>query len=155
DIVVQAHAMLARTFAKLNAGTQATPEYAKVRGYWKDPAAAQARLDKIGGDENEKIRRLGKVLTAVGEAYFYFGEQKKKETDRIRFPEYKGQGTRDDVLKHIKTKVADWMKKKRAAIEDTDKEYQKIIKLEPTPPPRWVIAAGSRVGQMWGKFVAE
>ena len=29
------------------------------------------------------------------------------------------------------------------------------MKLEPAPPPRWVIAAGSRVGQMWGKFVAE
>ena len=47
------------------------------------------------------------------------------------------------------------MKKKRPAIEETEKEYIKILDLQPTPPPNWVIAAGSRVGQMWGKFVAE
>lgn len=30
-----------------------------------------------------------------------------------------------------------------------------MLALEPFPPPRWVIASGARVGQMWGKFVAE
>jgi TolA-binding protein len=155
DVQVQAHAMLARVMMRMKSETNATGEYNKVRGYWKDPAAALKKLDTIGGDESEKIRRLGKVLTAVGEAYFHFAEQRRKEVDRIRFPEYKGAGTREDVLKHINTKVADWVKKKRPAIEDADKEYQKILKLEPTPPPKWVIAAGARVGQMWGKFVAE
>jgi hypothetical protein len=46
------------------------------------------------------------------------------------------------------------MEKKRPAIEDTEKEYLKILDLQP-PPPIWVIAAGSRVGQMWGTYVAE
>jgi len=40
-------------------------------------------------------------------------------------------------------------------IEDADKEYQKIVTLQPTPPPRWVIAAGSRSGLMWGDFVDD
>ncbi len=155
DVQIQAHALLGRAYTAMNAGTQAQPEYNKVRSLWHDPAAATKRIETQASGEDDKIRKLTKSLTAVGEATFYFAEIKKKETDKIRFPEYKGSGTRDDVVKHVKVKVVDWMKKKEAAIKATDLEYQKIIKLEPSPPPRWVIAAGSRVGQMWGKFVAE
>jgi hypothetical protein len=59
------------------------------------------------------------------------------------------------VLKHIQTKVKDWIQKKAPAIEAAEKEYLKILDLQPSPPPRWVIAAGSRVGSMWGGFVRE
>ncbi|HZU85375.1 MAG TPA: hypothetical protein VE987_20730, partial [Polyangiaceae bacterium] len=45
--------------------------------------------------------------------------------------------------------------KKQAAIEDVDKEYQKLTELQPVPPPRWVIAAASRAGLMWGNFVDD
>jgi hypothetical protein len=142
--------MLGRVFVKLNSRSNAVSEYNKVRGYWKDPAAVVKKLQEQGDE-----RKLGKALTAVGEALFFFAEQQRKEVDKIRFPEYKGSGTRQDVLKHVNTKVADWIKKKRPAIEAAEKEYIKILELQPLPPPRWVIAAGSRVGQMWGKFVAE
>jgi hypothetical protein len=98
---------------------------------------------------------VAKALTAVGEALFFFAEKQRVEVEKIRFPEYKGAGTREDVLKHINTKVKEWVGKKRPAIEAAEKEYKKIVDLQPAPPPRWVIAAGSRVGQMWGKFVAE
>ena len=47
------------------------------------------------------------------------------------------------------------MKKKRPAIEKAQEEYLKIVQLQPTPPPRWVIAAGSQVGGLWGNFVRE
>lgn len=154
DIQIQAHALLGRVYTRINNPSSATPEYNKVRGMWKDGSALK-KLDALGGDENEKFRRLAKVLTAVGEAHFFFAELRKKEVDKIKFPEFKGQGTRDEVLKFINTKVGDWIKKKRPAIEEAEKEYLKILDLQPSPPPRWVIAAGSRVGQMWGKFVAE
>ena len=155
DVQIQAHAMLGRVYTKINNPTNAAPEYNKVRNSWKDPNAVIKKLDALGGDEGEKLRRLAKVLTAIGEAHFFFAEAKKKEVDKIRFPEFKGQGGREEVLKFVNTKVADWIKKKRPAIEDAEKEYIKIVLLEPAPPPKWVIAAGSRVGQMWGKFVAE
>jgi hypothetical protein len=57
------------------------------------------------------------------------------------------------VLKHINTKVKDWIVKKRPLIEDATKEYKKIVDLQPVPPPKWVIAAGAEVGTMWGDFV--
>lgn len=155
DVQIQAHALLGQVHAKSGSTTQARQEYEKVRGMWRDPQAAVAKLDAIGGDDSQKIRRLGKTLTAVGEAYFFFAEEKKAVVDKINFPEYKGSGERKEVEDFINTKVVDWQKKKRAAIEEADKEYQKILGLQPVPPPRWVIAAGSRVGQMKGRFVAE
>jgi tetratricopeptide (TPR) repeat protein len=150
DVQIQAHDLLARAYVKMNAGSQAVPEYNKVRGLWKDPAAVVKKIQE-GGDD----RRVAKALTAVGEALFFFAEKQRVEVEKIRFPEYKGAGTREDVLKHINTKVKEWVGKKRPAIEAAEKEYKKIVDLQPAPPPRWVIAAGSRVGQMWGKFVAE
>ena len=151
DVQIQAHGLLGRTFVKLNTPSSAVSEFNKVRGYWKDPAAVVKKIEETGADP----RRIPKALTAVGEALFFFAEQQRREVDKIRFPEYKGAGTRDDVLKHIGTKVKDWVGKKRPAIEAAEKEYKKIVDMQPEPPPRWVIAAGSKVGQMWGRFVAE
>jgi len=155
DVQIQAHALMGRVYTKINNASQAASEYNKVRGLWASPDAQLKKLEASYPDEGDRIRRLGKALTSVGEALFFFAEVKKKDVDKVKFPEYKGNGDRADVLKHVQTKVQDWVKKKRTAIEDADKEYQKIRNLQPVPPPRWVIAAGSRVGQMWGKFVAE
>jgi TolA-binding protein len=152
DVQVQAHALLGLVFTKLNSASNAATEYAKVKALWHDPAAAIKKVQESSGGDNRKV---AKMLTAVGEAMFFFAEQKRKDVDKIKFPEYKGSGTRDDVLKHVNTKVGDWIKKKRPAIEEAEKEYLKVVQLEPEPPPKWVIAAGSRVGQMWGRFVAE
>jgi TolA-binding protein len=157
DVKIQAHALLARTFNALGSKTQARGEYDKVRATWKDPGKMVEEIKKVGEGESEaqQLRRLGKVLEAVGEAYFFFAEEKKAAVDKIAFPEYKGSGEKAEVTKFVKEKVADWQKKKRSALEDADKEYQKILGLQPVPPPRWVIAAGARVGQMKGRFVAE
>src|SRR5262249_20056220 len=144
DVQIQAHGLLGHVYVQLNTASNAGTEYNKVRGYWKDPAATVKKIEEAGGDE----RRIAKALTAVGEALFFFAEAQRKEVDKIRFPEYKGSGQREDVLKHINVKVADWVKKKRPAIEAASLEYKKIVDLQPAPPPKWVIAAGSRVGQL-------
>jgi hypothetical protein len=128
---------------------------AQARDAWRDPGAARKQLDALGGSNDQKLRRLGKVLTAVGEALYYFAEKKKDAAERFAFPEYKGKGERDDVNKHIQTKVKDWMEKKEPAIREAEAEYLKIVKLQPTPPPKWVIKAGAAVGNMWGRYVAE
>ena len=183
DVRVQAHAMLGNIYVQMNRGTNATSEYNKVKGLWKDPKGAVAKVFEDAKDEPEagRIRRLGKALTAVGEAMFYFAEEKRRKTvDPIKFPEYKGGNYRpskknvehmssyefqeemdkrkketEKVKKHIDTNVKDWVQKKKAAIEEADKEYLKILELEPTPPPRWVIAAGAAVGTMWAEFVRD
>jgi hypothetical protein len=155
DVKVQAHALLGQADSKLNR-SQAQNEYAKVVATWKDPAKASATIMATEGeDDAQRQRRLGKALTAVGEAMFYFAEKKREKLEALKFPVYKGNGSREDVLKHINTKVKPWMDKKTPLIKDATLEYKKIVDLQPTPPPQWVIAAGSRVGSMWGTFVDE
>jgi len=160
DIQVQAHATLARSFMKAKHKNQnrAISEYGKVRSLWGNGSAAVAKIKESypSEDEGQKAKRVGKALTAVGEAYFFNAEEMKKEqVDKIKFPVYHGSGTKDDVVKHISTKVKDWLEKKKPAIDKVAAEYKKIVDLQPEPPPRWVIAAGSRVGLMWGDFVDE
>ena len=155
EVQFQAHALLGRVLWKTGSDTGAAAEYAKVRSLYRDPAAVTAKLASAGGDEATRSHRLGKVLTAVGEAIFFTGSQKQKAVEVFKFPEYKGSGRRDEVLAHINGKVAAWMNKKRPAILEAEKEYHQVVDLTPLPPPRWVIASGARVGQMWGKFVAE
>jgi tetratricopeptide (TPR) repeat protein len=152
DVQVQAHALLGRTYIRIKVDKNAQTEYRKVQSLWSNPDEA---TKKIMADADGGPRRLGKALTAVGEAFFYFAEKEKKKVDAIRFPEYKGPNDKDSVLKHISGKVKDWLLKKKAAIEAAEKEYLKVVELKPDPPPRWVIASGARVGGMWGEFVRE
>lgn len=181
DVRVQAHAMLANVYEHLNSKTNARTEYGRVTDLWRDSDAAVKKVFEVDEDESSKLRRLGKALTAVGEAYFFFAEEKRLSTvDKIKFPEYQSTGYKpsskkiedmdsyefeeemskrkkesEAVKKHVDTKVKAWVEKKQKAIEEADAEYQKILKLQPTPPPRWVIAAGSQVGTMWAEFVRD
>jgi tetratricopeptide (TPR) repeat protein len=159
DIQVQAHAALARALTHTRGGdNQAKNEYAKVRGLWANPDASVAKINDAypSEDENQKTKRLAKSLNAVGEAYFFAAEEQRRTVvEPLKFPEYHGAGTKEDVLKHIQTKVKDWYGKKKAAIEKVEPDYVKIIDLKPVAPPQWVIAAGSRAGLMWGKFVDD
>ncbi|MBX3229302.1 MAG: hypothetical protein KIT84_18225 [Labilithrix sp.] len=158
DIQVQAHATLARAYEKLKQNASAKTEYAKVRGYWSNPGAAEEKIKAAYPDEdaNQKERRLAKALNAVGEAFFYAAEEKRKaDVEPVKFPAYTGPGDKATVLKHINTKVKDWYLKKQAAIVKTEPEYVKILELKPVPPPKWVIAAGSRAGLMWGDLVDD
>jgi len=156
DVVVQAHSLLARTWVNLKRNKEAKGEYGKVKALWGDAKAAEQKIMSLPDeDDGAKIRRLGKALTAVGEAYFFSAEERRADVEKIKFPDYKGPSTKEAVLKHIKGPIMDWIKKKRPAIERAQEEYLKIVQLQPTPPPRWVIAAGSQVGGLWGNFVRE
>ena len=158
DIQVQAHATLARSLMHTKALAQARGEYDKVRKIWGDGSAAQAKIGDAYKSDNEDARahKLGKALDAVGEAMFYAAEERKKEkVDSLPYPVYKGPATKEDINKYMEKSVKPWVLKKQTAIEDVDKDYQRITELQPVPPPRWVIAAASRAGLMWGGFVDE
>jgi len=157
DIQVQAHATYARALMHLKSA-QAKPEYARVRSIWGDGSGAQAKMaDAYKADSPEsRDHKLGKALDAVGEAMFFAAEERKKDkVDAIAFPVYKGPGTKDDIKRYMDKSLMPWVGKKREAIEDVDKDYQKITELQPVPPPRWVIASASRAGMMWGNFVDD
>ena len=157
DIQVQAHALSARALREAEAATQARREYDKVRELWNDPAAAPRRRSTTHRRRGRasKQRRLGKALDAVGEATSSSPSRSARRSIRLSSPNTRAraQGRRQEA--HQDQGQATGSKKKRPRIEEASKEYKKIVELQPVPPPRWVIAAGSRVGQMWGNFVDE
>jgi hypothetical protein len=153
DVKTQAHALLGRANLRIKKEPEAAGQYKRVKTLWADPKAQADKVLKDFPDDGQ--RRLGRALTAVGEANFFFAEREKRKVDAINFPKYEGPADKASVLRHIQTKVKGWLQKKRPAIEAAEKEYLKIVQLQPEPPPRWVIAAGSRVGGMWGEFVRE
>ncbi len=146
-----AHAWLGGTLAKLDDTAGAEREYNVVRTMWKS-AEIQRRF--MTEAENNP-RDLGKVLTAVGESLFFFAEQKRNAVDAIVYPAYTGSADKAKVIAHINSKVVDWIKKKRPAIEEAERAYRLIVELQPMPPPRWIVASASRVGMMWSKFVTD
>jgi hypothetical protein len=133
----------------------AEAEYGAVSAAWIDPDGAVKRLEALGGDEATQQRRLGRALMAVGEAVFFAAEQKRRESDKLARPVYRGSGAREDVLKFINTKLKDWVMAKRPAIEGVEKAYKRVVDIQPIPPPRWVVAAAERVGAMWSGFVDD
>ena len=155
DVKVQAYALIGRAESELGHARLAAGAYERVRRLWADAAAAEASLRKAESDGAASDRRLGRALTAVGEAYFFFAEQKRAQAERLKFPEYRGPRTRAGVLGHINSQVAAWIGAKRPLLEDATAAYERIVALKPVPPPRWVIAAGARVGRLWGDFVEE
>ena len=157
DVQVLAHALLGYVYAEQKKDGPAKREYGKVIGLWKDPKKAAADISGIKGeDEGAKMRRLGRALEGVGEALFFFAEeQRQKKVDKLVFPAYKGKKDKEGINKHISTKVKEWYEKKAKAIKEVAEDYKRIVDLQPTPPPRWVIASGARVGQMWGTFVKD
>ncbi len=160
DIQLQAHATLGRALSHLGSShaAQARAEYAKVKALWADPTASAVKIrgSYPGEDDAQKERRVGRAIASVGEAFFFFAEERKvAEVDSLKFPEYKGPGDKASVKLHVDTKVKDWYTKKMAAIVKVEAEYAKVLDLKPQPPPKWVIAAGSRSGLMWGDFVDD
>lgn len=155
DIRLQAHALLGRARVETKDARGASREFDVVLSAWKTPESAAASIQKLDADPNVAQRRLGRALESVGEALHFFASRKKARVDALAFPVYKGPGTKAAVLAHIGTKVKDWIQKKRPLIEDATRDYEKIVKLSPSVPPRWAIAAGADVGDMWGTFVKE
>lgn len=154
DAVLVGRALRGRTCAELKDLKCAATEYQEVATRYRAQATPQ-ELDALGGDEAAKLGRMRRSLDAAGEALFFMAEQKRAEADKVRMPEYQGDGSTVSVMRFVNKKVAEFVKKKRPAIEDAEKVYQQILGLQPMPPPRWVVAAAQRVGTMQGKFAAE
>jgi tetratricopeptide (TPR) repeat protein len=118
DVKIEAHALLGRVYFKQGKTANAEKEYGRVRDSWKNPGQMQKDLDGLGGTQYVKDRRLGKVVTAVGESLYFFADKKRQVAESIAFPKYEGTGEAADVDKFIKSKVKDWVDKKRPAVNE-------------------------------------
>jgi hypothetical protein len=155
DTRLVGHALLARTCAALKADACLTAEIAAVDKLWASTPASEKRVDAAGADPAGQRRRLARSVAAEGEVLFLSAEQKRLATDAIKRPAYHGKGDREEVQTFVKTKIGPWIAAKRPALQAAEDAYVRVLRVEPAPPPRWVIAAGERVGAMWMTFADE
>lgn len=92
----------------------------------------------VDQDSPDGMRKLGRALTAVGEARLHFGVVAADEAIAMTL---------------VKGDVAT-LKAKRAAVEDAEKQLAKVADVQPVPAPSTVVAAAVKVArmraQLWG-----
>ena len=155
DITIRSHALLA-TLAETPVVARA--EHAKVRSAWANPAAAERTLRGgwPGESEGQLDHRVARVLNDVGAALFFAAEERRHaEVDSVKLPLHTGPFDQTALTAYASTPLRDWAAQRRAAIERLKSQYLLILDLEPWPSPRWVIAAGSAVGSMWGELADD
>lgn len=82
-------------------------------------------------------RRVAAVLSDVGEVLFDEAEVVRKEAAAIR------------------SSSRNWLERRREAMDRAEKAYLRILKLRPSPPPKWVVRAGASVAAMWAELDEE
>lgn len=146
DVRIQAHALLGRTLAKLGKAKEAAAEHARVRELFRDPAKV---IQEIQRDPDERTdRRIGKALTAVGEAMVFAAEEKAKAADAMKPPAYRGAASREEILHHMGNAVVPWIAARRAAVAEAERAFVEVAGIPPLPPPKWVLASAGRVAEM-------
>jgi tetratricopeptide (TPR) repeat protein len=149
DVQVRAHAGLGQALAELGKRKDAAGEYDKVRALYRDPPAVLAKMASM--DEGARDRTLARVLTGVGEAAFFFAEEKRRAVDAVKRPAPAGA----DVAAYTRTTLPTWLAQQRGAISEAEKAYAEVVAIQPFPPPRWVVDAAARVARMHGKLAAQ
>lgn len=153
DLIIAAHTLAARACVRLKDDKCVNAEGTAATALWSRPDT-WSRVMALGEGDAAKQTRLGRALSAAGEAYYLLAEQKRAEAERITLPVYRGSGERDEVLAFVNGKVVEWVRKKRVAVDEAAGQYRRIVDMHPTPP-RWMVAAGARVGAMWSSFVDD
>lgn len=149
QLTIQANIHIARAFRETNNATQAAPFFADAVRIWERGAPeAIARLDNM--DDAAKAGALLEAKTGVSEALFHQAEVLYIAYNRIRFPEYNGEGNLEAVTRWATGPFKSWLDRKKAALDAAEAAYNKLVALD---VPQWLIGAASRIGQMYTAFV--
>jgi tetratricopeptide (TPR) repeat protein len=159
DVRIREAALRARAHAETpETAVLAKTEYAQVVSMWGTGAEVLKSLqhEYPKADENERLRRLGKSLDAVGEALFRAAEDERVTyVETVKPLTYAGPNDGAAILRYVKRTVPAWAQKRRAAIERAEATYRRITELTPVPPPRWTVDATARVAGMWASFSSD
>ena len=148
QLSIQANIHIARAYREMSNETLGVPFLADAVRLWERGAPeAIARLEM---DDGAKAAALLEAKTGVSEALFYQAESLYLAYNRIRFPEYSGQGNLDAVTRWATGDFKRWLERKKAALEAAEAAYNKLVALD---VPQWLIGAASRIGQMYTAFV--
>jgi hypothetical protein len=141
-VEIAARALMGRAGARLGKG--ADEAYGAVIAAF---GRARPSLDAMEAAERAV------VLDAAGEALVHFAEKKRRLVEPM--PRYAGSGGSGDVSRFHKVEMKDWIDDTRERIAQAEAAYLEVMKLEPSPPSRWAMLSGLRMGATWASFARE
>jgi hypothetical protein len=145
--LARAHALRARAFDSLGRIHDADAEW--------DASLAISEAAVVNINAGATDRELAVVADLAGEALFRRAFRVQADAERLKMPTYTGTGNKDEVLRFLSTEVSRWYQAKKEKLEAVSDAYQRVLEIEPIPPPRWVIAASVQVGNQWSDFVRD
>jgi hypothetical protein len=150
-------AIRGRCHSKLSQKKETQVTYQKVLYRLVEPENEGALASNPGASDPQKAREFRDriMASAEGEARYGLAEYKRLAAAAISPPKAPGPMKADAFQKFLKTKVVDWVNKKRIAADEAEAAYTQILEIKPSPPAEWVVAAGERVGTLRWNMVQE
>lgn len=160
DLYVRAKVLVAHAHAEGSPANRrlASTENSAVIARWGKGDTATKSIEAAWPSEDEgmRMRRLGRALTAVGEAMFASAEARRlAEVETLKPPTYAGTANEAAIRTYVDTRVKEWTSKKIAAIESVSEAYAAVLGLAPVPPPKWTASSSAQVAAMWANLHAE
>lgn len=155
------HAALGRAYAARSQPTRAEAEYERVVALWQDPKRAAAEVEgaelaetsaTMAAGPQRGRQRLAGALDAVSEALFALAEYERQRRPLTPVRRFSGPPSPQRVRDYSRA-VSEILILHADRARELSMEYKRIVDLQPTVSPRWVIAAGARVGDLWADIV--
>lgn len=118
-----------------------------------DDARAMRALSHGIGEDRASARRLGAALSVVGQARHRRARAQREAVALDRVPRYRGPRDRRGLERFFRQEAGPWLIETRAAMEATEAAYLTVLRIEPAPPPVWIIASSADVTAMWSELV--
>ncbi|MEQ9318736.1 MAG: hypothetical protein RIF41_06230 [Polyangiaceae bacterium] len=135
------------SYAMQNDTAKAKGSYRRLLPMWGNWRKEVKAIKALAGDDAKAEPRIALAVDTVGEALFFLAEDKHRpKIDQIEFPTYAGEADPRMVHKHLDGKVKRFVDGRSLRIKQAKKEYDKMAKLEPVKPGRWLVASASRMG---------
>lgn len=141
------YALQGFSYAMQNETAQAKGSYRRLLPIWGNWRKQVKDIEAMAGDEAKAQPRIALAVDTVGEALFFLAEDKHRpKIDQIAFPTYDGEADPRMVSKYLGSKVKRFVDGRSLRIKQAMKDYDKMEKLEPVKPGRWLVASASREG---------
>lgn len=95
------------------------------------------------------------MADAEGEARLWMARESVAAAQAHRVPPYRGPLTAEAISPFISREVASWYKEHLLILRQAVHALQAVHRIRPSPPPRWTLAAASRMARLFEQFRSD
>lgn len=150
------YALQGFSYAMQNETAKAKGSYRRLLPMWGNWRKQVKSIKAMAGDDAKAEPRIALAVDTVGEALFFLAEDKHRpKIDQVVLPSYDGEADPRRVHKFVDSKVKRFVDGRSLRIKQAKKDYDKMARLEPVKPGRWLVASASRVGAFHAQVLEE